>query len=253
MMSATGDAPPAPEGPGPVVRTNGQGRSGFLLIGDHAGTAIPERLGRLGLADADLARHIASDIGVRGLGEALADRLDAVFLHQHYSRLVIDCNRDPGSDEAIPAVSDGTAIPGNAGIDAAERARRIATIHAPYQQAIAAEIAHRVVPPVLVSLHSFTPVLAGSARPWHVGVLHDGHADGFALALLDALRRRGDLPVGDNAPYRMDATDHTVPRHAFGAGLRYAELEVRQDLIADAAGQRRWCAILADALEQATG
>ena len=34
----------------------------------------------------------------------------------------------------------------------------------------------------------------------------------------------------------MDAPDYSVPRHAYAAGLPYAEIEVRQDLLADAAG-----------------
>jgi predicted N-formylglutamate amidohydrolase len=248
-----------PDDPAPVITLNIDRPSPFLLIGDHAGNAIAARLGTLGLSDADRARHIACDIGVRGLGEALARRLDGPFLHQAYSRLVIDCNRDPASDEAIPERSDGTAIPGNIGIDAAERAARIAQIFQPYQDAIAAEIDRRTAighPPILVSLHSFTPSLTmqgmgREARPWHVGVLHGFGHSGFAKAVLARLRRETDLVVGDNQPYRMDDTDYTVPRHAFAAGLLYVELEIRQDLIADLAGQIHWAELLATAMTQA--
>ncbi len=184
-------------------------------------------------------RHIAWDIGVAALGRALAARLDATFVGQTYSRLVIDCNRDPRSAGAVPQTSDGTIIPGNADPD---RAARIAAIHAPYQDAIAREIARRDRT-VLIALHSFTPVMAGIARPWAIGVLHDGHADGFARRLLARLQARAAFVVGDNEPYRMDGTDHSVPRHAFAAGLPYAELEIRQDLLAaDPAG---WAALLA--------
>ncbi|MDO9487400.1 MAG: N-formylglutamate amidohydrolase, partial [Sphingomonadaceae bacterium] len=237
-----------PEDPAPVALFNPHGRAPFLLLGDHAGIAIPARLGNLGLGAADLARHIAWDIGVRGLGEALAARLDAVFLHQLYSRLVVDCNRAPHASDAMPERSDGTDIPGNVGLSAAERTARVSAIHAPYQAAIATEIAGRTDPPILVSLHSFTPVMAGKPRPWEIGILHDGGDARFARAMLDVLRARGDLSVGDNEPYRMDLIDYTVPLHAYPAGLRYAEIEIRQDLIGDAAGQQRWAAIVGDTL-----
>lgn len=242
---------PGPATPAPVTVFNPQRRSPFLLLGDHAGIAIPAALGTLGLGAPDLARHIACDIGVKGLGEALAERLDAVFVHQRYSRLVVDCNRDPRAPDAIPERSDGTIIPGNVGLDATARAARVATVHAPYQAAIAAEIARRAEPPILVSLHSFTPVMAGQPRPWDVGILHDAGDARFARAMLAALAARGDLVVGDNEPYRMDSIDYTVPRHAYPAGLAYAEIEVRQDLLADGAGQQRWAAILAEALRAA--
>ncbi|HEX7782416.1 MAG TPA: N-formylglutamate amidohydrolase [Sphingobium sp.] len=237
----------APEDPAPVARVPARRDSPFLLIGDHAGIATPARLGSLGVSPADMARHIACDIGVLGLGEALARMLGAPFIHQIYSRLVIDCNRDPGSPDAIPGQSDGTIIPANTGLTPDEAAIRIAAIHRPYQEAIAQEIAGRKAT-VLVSLHSFTPVMNGFARPWQIGVLHGGGNERFAIAMLAMLQARGDLNVGDNEPYRMDGTDYTVPRHAFAAGLPYVEIEVRQDLIADAAGQQAWAAILAETL-----
>lgn len=243
-----------PDDRGPVVRINPQGRSSFLLIGDHAGRAIPKRLGTLGLTDIDRARHIAWDIGVAGLGERMAGRMDAVFLHQHYSRLVIDCNRTPSSAEAMPARSDGTVIPGNHGIPAEERVSRIGKIHRPYHAAIAQEIDRRQamgLATIVVSLHSFTPMLDGISRPWEIGVLHNRGRDDFAKALLAELCAEGGVVVGDNMPYRMDATDYTVPLHAFRRDLPYAEIEIRQDLIASPAGQKRWCATLANALPAA--
>jgi predicted N-formylglutamate amidohydrolase len=233
---------------------NPQARSPFLLIGDHAGNTIPRGLGTLGLSAADRMRHIAWDIGVGALGEALAARLDAVFVRQRYSRLVIDCNRDPQNAEAIPEASDGSTIPGNRGLDEAAKAARVAAIHAPYQQAIAAEIGARAavgLPTILVSLHSFTSALAGQgARPWDIGVLHDGRNDGFARRLFEALASAPDLIVGDNEPYRMDATDHTVPRHAFPA-LPYVELEVAQRRLGTDAEIGWWCGMLAPVLEAA--
>lgn len=184
------------------------------------------------------------------LGRMLAERLDACFLEQVYSRLVVDCNRAPERADAVPAVSDGTVVPGNAGLSATDRAARVAAIHAPYQAAIAEAFAGRRV---LIALHSFTPVMGGVARPWDVGVLHDGGDSRFALALLERLRGEGDLVVGDNEPYRMDATDYSVPLHAYAAGRGYAEIEIRQDRLAQAEGQAMWARRLARVLADALG
>lgn len=225
----------------------------FVLIGDHAGNRVPERLGRLGVTEAELARHIGWDIGIAALGALLAERLDAVFVAQTYSRLVIDCNRAPQAVDAVPEASDGTAVPGNVALSSADRARRVAEIHEPYQQAIAAELARRDAagrPTVLLALHSFTPTMRGIARPWEIGVLHDRGDAAFARAVLTRLQRDGAWTVGDNEPYAMDTIDYTIPRHAYPA-RPYAELEVRQDLIADALGQQAWADTLTTVLSDA--
>jgi len=243
--------------PPPVSLLNPSGTSPFLLIGDHAGNAIPARLGDLGVSAADRARHIGWDLGIAALGSALSAQLDAVWIAQTYSRLVIDCNRDPAIDadpNAIVTVSDGTPVPANADLADAARTARVVEIHVPYQDAIAAEIERRTTagqPTILVALHSFTPVMAGVARPWHVGILHDGANDAFARAVLALLQADPVLTVGDNEPYAMDRIDHSIPRHAFAAGLPYVEFEVRQDLLADPAGIDRWCGILARILTAA--
>ena len=225
-------------------------RRNVLLIGDHAGRAVPRALAGLGVGDTDMDRHIAWDIGVQALGEMLARRLDVPFVHQRYSRLVIDCNRDPDRADAMPTVSDGTLIPGNADLTDADRAARVAAIHEPYQRAIAANLGPDTI---LVALHSFTPCLAGGQpRPWQAGVLHDGGDNRFALACLAALRDEPGLTVGDNEPYAMNHIDHTIPRHAYPA-RPYVEFEVRQDLIADPAGVDEWSERLARVLERADG
>jgi predicted N-formylglutamate amidohydrolase len=238
----------ATDDPPPVTSLNIAGTSPFLLLGDHAGCAIPAPLGDLGVPEAERLRHIGWDIGVAGLGRALSGRLDAVFVAQHYSRLAIDCNRDPGSAGAVPEISDGTAIPGNAALSPADRAARVAAIHAPYHRAIAEMLdarAEAAQPTILIALHSFTPVFGGVSRPWHAGVLHGAGNAHFSHAVLARLREEGDLIVGDNEPYRMDETDHTVPRHCFPRDLPYLELELRQDLIATPAQQQDWAARLA--------
>lgn len=243
-----------PHEPATVTRLNPSGRSPFLLLGDHAGRAIPEALGDLGLTQADLSRHIAWDIGVRDLGEALSAALDATFIAQTWSRLVIDCNRDPGAPDAIPSVSDGTDIPGNRGLSALDMGRRILEIHDRYHRAIEDEIrarSDRGQATVLVSLHSFTPVMNAFERPWQAGVLHDAGDTAFAHAVLDALAEIPGLTIGDNQPYRMDTVDYTLPRHAYPAALAYVELEIRQDLLSQPAGVAEWSARLCSSLRQA--
>jgi predicted N-formylglutamate amidohydrolase len=221
--------------PGPVGEQNSGARSPFLLVCDHAGRAVPASLARLGLPDSAFDLHIAWDIGALALAERLSEQLSACLIFQRYSRLVVDCNRSPGRADLAPAISDGIVIPANQGLDDAALQARIAAVHTPYHARIAAELdrrAGRGDPTLLVCVHSFTPVMAGFARPWHVGVLHGG-ASPASDRLLALLRAEGDLVVGDNEPYVMDATDYTAPVHGWARGLDVVELEVRQDLLAD--------------------
>jgi len=241
-----------PDDPAPVRLQPGRIDAGVLILCDHAGREVPSRLGRLGLADDAFERHIAYDIGAAALARDLATRLDAPLIEQTYSRLVIDCNRSPDRADAMPAVSDGVVIPGNAALPAEAVRARIAAIHAPYHQAISAEIDRATAagaPPALILIHSFTPVLGGVPRPWQVGVLHQGNR--LSLEMLARLEAEASLTVGDNAPYAMDDVDYTAPRHAAARGLEYLELETRQDLIADAAGQARFAALYARLISQA--
>ena len=241
----------APDEPGPAIVRPGRADSPFVLVADHAGNAIPRALDDLGLNAEDRRRHIAWDIGVAGLGEALAERLGAPLIRQRYSRLVIDCNRDPGRADAIPEISDGSTIPGNAELGERHRDARVAAIHRPYHAAIANVLTSAARPPLLVALHSFTPAMNGFARPWHAGVLHDLGDKRFSDAVLAGLRAAVDAPVGDNEPYAMDGIDFTVPFHCYAANRPYAEIEIRQDLISAAEGQQRWADLLAEVLTAA--
>lgn len=224
------------------------GASPFQLIADHAGRAVPRSLGALGLPDAELQRHIGWDLGIAEVAPRLSARLDAALLMQRYSRLVIDCNRPPHSPESIVKLSDGTVIPGNAdiGSDAAEQ-RRLA-IFEPYHAAIRAQLdarQQRGERSVLIALHSYTPVWQGRARPWHVGLLY-GRDARLARALGARLEREPALVVGYNQPYDVsDDSDYAIPVHGERRGLLHVELEIRQDLIADPAGQQRWAELLA--------
>jgi predicted N-formylglutamate amidohydrolase len=232
----------------PVLEDNAEGGSPFLLTCDHYGRTIPRMLGDLGLPASALDQHIAWDIGIAGVAEALSKHLGAHLIAQRYSRLVIDCNRPPGAPGSIPRLSEATVIPGNEGLARGAVETRRQAIFDPYHRRIAEVIDRRLrdgVPTVLVSLHSFTPVYAGVARPWHIGALY--HRDTrLPPLLLKLLRAEADLVVGDNEPYAVsDETDYTIPIHGEARGLMNTGIEIRQDLIADQAGQRHWADRLA--------
>src|SRR6516165_11001884 len=243
-----------PDEPSPVIVENEAGSSVFFLTCDHAGRAIPRRLGRLGLPEGELRRHIAWDIGIGEVGQELSPLLDAALLLQTYSRLVIDCNRDPNVPSSIPEISETTAIPGNRDLTKAARTARIDAIFRPYHDTIAAALDRRAAEgrtTVLVALHSFTPVFNGVARPWHAAVLYNRDAR-LARSLFELLSDEDGLIVGDNEPYRVtDLTDYTVPVHGERRGLPHVEIEIRQDQIADPTGQAAWAERLARLLPAA--
>jgi predicted N-formylglutamate amidohydrolase len=232
----------------PVHEDNAAGSSPFLLTSDHYGRLIPRVLGDLGLPESELTRHIAWDIGIAGVADALSKHLDAHLIAQRYSRLVIDCNRPPRAPSSIPRISEATVIPGNEGLARDAIEARHQKIFDPYHRRIADVIEQRLRdrrPTVLVALHSFTPVYAGIARPWHIGTLY--HRDTkLPPLLLKLLRAEPDLVVGDNEPYAVsDETDYTIPVHGEARGLMNSGIEIRQDLIADPAGQALWANRLA--------
>ncbi len=225
-----------------------QGASPFLMTVDQGGRRLPRRLGKLGLPDGELLRHIAWDIGAGGVAHRLAQALDAWTIHQTYSRLVIDCNRDPAVDTSIVTLSESTEIPGNRNLAAAERKARADEIFWPYHRQIVKALDERKAagrPTVLIAMHSFTPVFKGFQRPWHVGVLYNRDPR-FAMIMKTLFEAEGDLVVGDNEPYAVgDASDYTIPVHGERRGLAHVEFEIRQDLIAGEAGQRQWAERLA--------
>jgi predicted N-formylglutamate amidohydrolase len=244
--SARASGPPPllhPEEPSPVRVLRPEGKADIVLTADHAGRAIPRRLGTLGLPQSELDRHIGWDIGIAGVTERLSEALDAPAIFQTYSRLVIDCNRSPEVPSSIPEISEATAIPGNRDLSAADRLARRREIFTPYHECIDRLLDARADRrTVLVAMHSFTPVFHGESRAMQVGVLYNRDAR-LARILLDLLRAEPGLTIGDNAPYSVsDLTDYTVPVHAERRGLPHVEIEIRQDLIADEDGQAAWAA-----------
>ena len=225
--------------------------SRVIVICDHASNRVPRGLAHLGLSDDVLARHIGWDIGAAEVTRRLTPALGAAAVLAGYSRLVIDCNRDPADSSSIPTTSDDVVIPGNRELSAEGRDARRAAIFDPYHAAITrlveAVLARGTVP-ALVSIHSFTPSLGGRTRPWHVGVLWDG--DGrIASPLLGALRDDAALVVGDNEPYSARRpAGYTMRHHALEQGLPHVAIEIRQDEIADARGAAAWADRLAAVL-----
>lgn len=235
--------------PGPFELIRPTGRSDIVLVCDHASNRIPERLHNLGLGQDAIDSHIAWDIGAAELARQLSSRLDATLILSNYSRLVIDCNRAPGSAESIVARSAGVMVPGNIHIDKQEAARRRHTLFEPYQMAIASILSRRDPNSArLLSIHSFTPVLDGVGRPWSIGVCYEQSHD-WARQMLTGLRTRlhaEDGLVGDNQPYDVDSDiDYTLPRQGQKSGIACLMLELRQDKLADTAMVKHWSDVIA--------
>lgn len=241
------DEPPAVE----WVREGGG--SDFLIACDHASRRLPGSLGTLGLSETELSSHIAWDIGSAGVARMLADRLDAALILQTYSRLVIDCNRPLTAPDSIPSSSEWVQIAANEHPDAAVVEGRRAEIFQPYHDALRQHIDQRQRDrrkTLLVAVHSFTPNYRGVARPWHIGVMYRSDAR-MAKALLALLKRDDRLVVGDNEPYAIEeGSDYTLPEHGEARGIAHVGLEIRQDLIADEAGQKTWAGRLASMFKQ---
>ena len=228
-------------------------QSRWLITCDHASNAVPTEVGGgdLGISAEDMARHIAWDVGAAGLAGALGAALEAPVICSRFSRLVIDPNRGEEDPTLVMKLYDGTIIPGNRHVGPEEVERRLETLYRPYHDALAG-LAARRADTVIVAIHSFTPCLRGRApRPWHVGVLYSQDDDRLSRLLIDRLAGEADLHVGDNEPYAGALPGDAIDRHALQAGRHNTLIEVRNDLIADEAGQVAWAGRLARVLAQA--
>lgn len=240
----------APDEPRPVEIVAAL-RDPFVFVCEHASNRMPRALGDLGLPAEAFQRHIAFDPGAAALTRQLAARFGGAAVLQAYSRLVIDCNREPTLADAITPFSEDTAIPGNSGLDQPAREARIAAVWTPFHAALDDLLGARLAegrPTALVTLHSFTPVWRGIARPWHVGIIQTGDRV-MADPMLAALGRDAALVVGDDQPYSAkDNVDYTIRRHGRARGIPHVMIEVRNDLLADDAAVAAWTDRLAAAL-----
>jgi predicted N-formylglutamate amidohydrolase len=261
-MSGMSESPPfdparlGPEDPAPFTRINPEGKPRFVLTCDHASRAVPNHMDGLGLAGDDLSRHIAWDIGAADVTRHLAERLDAPAFIAGFSRLVIDCNRPLTSPTSIPTVSDGSKIPANRGVSAAEAAARADALYWPYHRQTANAFDALIEAgeiPIFVAVHSFTPKLdGGEPRPWHIGLLweHDGRLVAPLQTAFSSLVP--GICIGDNEPYAIiGPSDYSIPEHGQARGLPHIEIEIRQDLINTEEGAALWAGHLAEALETA--
>ncbi|WP_159992785.1 N-formylglutamate amidohydrolase [Roseomonas sp. 18066] len=242
-----------PGEPPAVTWHNRGGASPCLLLCEHASNRLPESLGDLGLPPGEIDRHIGWDPGALLLAQALSARLDAMLIATGYSRLVIDCNRPPGTPSSIPERSEDTTIPGNLGLTAEDRAAREQELFFPFAEAVTAELDARKSagrPTCVIGVHSFTPIYRGVPRIWEAGFLYD-RATGLARPLIEGLRAQG-IETGDNQPYQIEITeDYTVPVHGDARGVPALLIEIRQDLLADEAAVTLWADRLAPLLRQA--
>jgi len=234
--------------PNPVQLVNENSEAPVLLLCEHAGRAIPKRLGTLGLNEEALMSHIGWDIGAEALARNLAERLNAPLILQRYSRLVIDGNRPPGSPESILEVSDGVEIEVNKNLSLHERIVREKAIFAPMDRAIDAAFSasQRVA---AFSIHSFSPQLGGQLRPWHAGFL-TRRSTSTAESLMGSIKaQKPSLNLAINKPYSVDdETDWFIPFHAEARGLMHCLIEVRNDQISDELGISLWSELLGTAL-----
>lgn len=231
-----------------------RGASGpMLFVCEHASRVFPPEFGRLGLSEAEAEAHIAWDPGALGLARGLAARLQGGLVHAPVSRLVYDCNRPPDAPGAIAERSEVYAIPGNAGLSAAERLKRVETVYLPFHRGLAAEIARRITlgpAPVVVTIHSFTPVWFGQPRAVEFGVIHD--ADPRLARAVVAEAAATGLRTELNAPYAAaDGVTHTLRLQASPYGLLNVMLEIRNDLIATQAAEAAMAERLAPVLARA--
>lgn len=244
----------APDQPAfaPFEIIEGMAERGIVLLGDHAGRAMPAEYGSLGLGAEEFNRHIAYDIGIEPLTRELASKLDAPAVMANFSRLLIDPNRGEDDPTLIRQLYDGTIVPGNYPMSEAERETRLANYYRPYHDAVAGAVAGVAKKsrraPFIVSLHSFTPSMQGRPRPWHAGILWDSD-DRAVLPIISMLSEEPGLVVGNNEPYDGALRGDTMFRHAIVNGYPHILIEIRQDLIGDAAGVSSWTARLAPMLE----
>lgn len=227
---------------------NPRGASPVVLVCEHASRFIPATLDNLGLDDAAAESHVAWDIGALDLAVKLADMLDTPLVASRISRLVYDCNRPPEAPGAYPAQSERFAIPGNAALSDNQKAARADAVYYPFRGLLGQVLDRHPVSPVLITIHSFTPVFHGKPRAVELGILHDSD-DRMAQALLSAAQRRTNLNSALNQPYSAtDGVTHTLCDQATRRGLANVMIEVRNDLIDGPAGATRIAGLLAPIL-----
>lgn len=229
-----------------------RGKALWVLTCEHGGYALPREYGTLGLARADLRDHIGWDIGAAEVTKEVARRLRLPSVVSRYSRLLVDLNRAGEEASLIPEESDGRTVPGNRNLSEEERRRRLDRFHAPYHERVDRVIAKalsdaRGRPVRLLSVHSFTPILNGRARPFDIGVLFDDH-EHLARRLGRALRAVA-FTIRYNQPYSgREGLIYSARRHGRAHRIPYLELEINNALLRTPAAIRHLARPLSHAL-----
>lgn len=236
--------------PAPVTVLNPESDHPVLLVCEHAGRAVPQALNGLGMKADDRDSHVGWDIGAEAVTRLMAETLGAPAVLQSYSRLVIDCNRPPEAPDAIPESNHGVSVPGNREVDNAARVARVREIFEPFQDKVA-EYLRRPSRQMVLAIHSFTPALGRTPRPWEIGFLfrHETHASTHLARLVQ--EARPELNIGMNEPYQIDdESDWFVPQHGEASGLPHSLIEIRNDQIRDSQGQAAWAETLSTAINR---
>ena len=237
----------SPDDPIPVEVIPSTIDSRVLLVCDHAGDAVPRSLHEQNLSREELSRHIAVDVNAYRVALTVANELNSTLVSQRYSRLVVDMNRPPESEESMPQFSDGTLIPFNQNLDNSERAARLAEIFTPYHDTITGLLDDMSPPCALIAIHSFTPKLKdANPRPWHVDLMSRTHGD-FSLRLEQHLKAENpNLKIGQSQVFQMmDHRDFTIPFHAESRGILNVSVEIRNDMISNKEQIHAWGIMLA--------
>ncbi|MBL4666884.1 MAG: N-formylglutamate amidohydrolase [Sneathiella sp.] len=238
--------------PNPFILLNPDNSSPVFLIADHASRFIPDEYNSLEIKDPSLLRrHVAWDIGIEDVTRRMCEKMDATAIFATCSRLLIDVNRYPDDPSSTPYISDGVTVPANKEITAAERKKRVDTYFTPYHEKVEEILDQKSkLPeiPIVISMHSFTPIMNDFERPWHVGVLWD--QDGrIALPMLEVLRQNPTLVVGDNEPYSArEPLGYTMNEHGSKKNIPHVVVEIRQDLIDTHRGAEHWASLMVDVL-----
>ncbi|PTM92103.1 putative N-formylglutamate amidohydrolase [Mycoplana dimorpha] len=236
----------------PVALENAAAQGRVILVCEHASRSLPKALGTLGLSDEALASHIAWDPGALGVARLMALQLDAALVFQRFSRLAYDCNRPPESPAAMPEKSEIFEVPGNAGLDQAARDARTEALYLPFRDSLSRLVKSRIAAdraPVIVTIHTFTPVYFGKPRAVEIGIVHDSDSRLADAMLAAAGRTPGGYDIRRNEPYGPeDGVTHTLKEHGLANAIANVMVEVRNDLVREEAGQRAVAGYLADLL-----
>ena len=228
-------------------------KSNLLILCDHASYYIPKKYKNLGVDIDDVKKHIGWDIGALKVAKKVVNKVNGTLIYSGYSRLLIDCNRSLKSKGAFIKKSENISIPGNDRITKKEKLNRARKYYFPYHNKIDRIINEKLknnIVPILISIHSFTPVYFEKRRPWHIGLLQ--RADTRLSSIFKKeIKKYKKINLGINQPYKLDlAGDFTVPFFSESYGLPHILIEIKQDLLLKNNSVNFWSNLISKILEK---